>query len=71
MNFGQKIEAFRKSWLGVVILLPIRLPGALFYFALEEFTRWEQEKAWRKHGLPMMPSFPEDESLLPDPRRHH
>ncbi len=71
MDIIQRVEAFRKSWIGVVILLPLRAPGALFHFILDEWTRREQERAWRKHGLPMMPSLPEGESFLPDPRCHH
>ena len=54
-------------------LIPVRrLPGALFRFFADEWTRYEQRQAWRRHvqGTDLDPSSRE-EAWFPDPRIHH
>ncbi len=71
MGIARWIGGFKKSRIGMIVLLPVRLPGAMLCFVLDEWTRRQQERAWRKHGLPMTENFRTAESFLPDPRLHH
>ena len=51
MEFGKSILELRETFGRILnlVFIPIRLPGALFSFALDEFTRWEQERTYNRN----------------------
>jgi hypothetical protein len=78
MNAEKLVDGVRVllGWAITLALIPVRAPKPLLRFARDWLTRREQERAWRKHGVPMMPRAEEWlsplwEEVRPDPRKHH
>lgn len=72
MNIGQRVRALQDSQLGRLVLIPVRLPGAVIHFVLDMWTKYQQDQAWRKHGrtINVADVLRDGEPWLPNGQQH-
>jgi hypothetical protein len=74
MDSARRAKGLRETFRGAInlALVPVRLPQVLFRFIADEWTRYEQRQAWRRHvvGTDLEPP-PDGGSWLPNGRDYH